>query len=168
MGANEAIRLQGVDTFQLWAQGCGQEALRVQLGPRHPYLSLSLAGLCHSVCRRLEPVAVPRPSGKWTLPPSCCKSTGTAGRAPLGVFLPPLKGLGSAAVEVTQALLGATDSQLFSDVQRIIPSFLLPATQYPIITMARDAVCTHRLKTLSWWPRGQSLHSAGKPSHLSL
>lgn len=44
MGANETIRLQGVDTFQLWAQGCGQEALRVQLGPRHPYLSLSLAG----------------------------------------------------------------------------------------------------------------------------
>lgn len=44
LSANEAMGLQGVGTTQLWAQGCGQEALSVQLGPRHPYLSLSLAG----------------------------------------------------------------------------------------------------------------------------
>lgn len=42
MGADEAMGLQGVDTSQLWAYG--QEALRVELGPRHSYLSLSLAG----------------------------------------------------------------------------------------------------------------------------
>lgn len=44
LSANEVIGLQGMDMPQLWAQGCGQEALSVQLGPRHPYLSLSLAG----------------------------------------------------------------------------------------------------------------------------
>lgn len=33
--------------------------------------------------------------------------------------------------------------------------------------MARDAICTYRLETLSWWPCGQSLPSAGKLSQLS-
>lgn len=51
--------LQGVDTTQLWAQGCGQEALSVQLGPRH--LSVLITGWPY-VCRKLEPAAVPRPS----------------------------------------------------------------------------------------------------------
>lgn len=51
--------------------------------------------------------------------------------------------------ESPQVLLGATDSQLFSGVQRIIQSFLLPATQYSTTTMVRDAIRTYRLETLS-------------------
>lgn len=149
MGADEAMGLHRVDTSQLWAYG--QEALRVQLGPRHPYLSLSLAGPM-SFCLqkiRVEPVAVPRPSWKVEAASFLLCEHWHSRSGPSQSLSSSSQGTGLCHKwESLQALLGATDSQLFSSVQRIIQSFLLPATQYPIITMARDAICTYRLKTL--------------------
>lgn len=101
LGANEAMGLQGVATSQLWAQGCRQEALRVQLGPRHPYLSLSLTGpmsFCLQKIRACSCSQAKLESGRGLLPAvrALAQQVG-----PHSVFLPPLKGLGSATVGVT-------------------------------------------------------------------
>lgn len=150
MGANEALGLQGVDTSQLWARGGGQEARRVQLGPRHPYLSLSLAGpmsFCLQKIRACSCSQAKLESGRCLLP--AVRALAQQVRPHSESFSLFSRDCALPQWDSPRALLGATDSQLFSGVQRIIQSFLLPATQYPIITMARDAVCTYRLATLS-------------------
>lgn len=145
LGEYEAIGLRGVGTSQLWSQGCGQEALRVPSGLRHPYLSLSLVSPVSFCLYKIRACGCSQAQGvgKGQPPPTCCESAQHSRSGPIQSLYSPLKG--SATSGVTPGPFGGNG---FPTIVRCLEDYsVLPHSCYPILHHHNGQRCSWSLQT---------------------